>query len=172
MRSQVCQLNMGTGMETSWMWTPFPLTTDKNRVQQTDPLSLFDITVEDTVTVFKQIRLIETLQIKLQRFELSLFSFQQTWLTHRRGHAESEDPSTIPCHWDTEGKRRLSLLTQQLNTRSKGFILNYRHGNKQTELNWSLQTGFLKTNAHLRKVHPKALKLSLIWEAHKKQVKL
>lgn len=146
----------------------------KYRVQQIDPLSLFDITFEDTVTVFKQIRLIETLQIKLQRGLGCRFSpySKSDWHTEE-GHAESEDPSTIPCHWDTEGKRRLLLLTQQLNTRSKGFILNYRHWNKQKELNWSLQTGsFLKTNAHLRKVHPKALKLSLTWEAHKKQVKL
>lgn len=129
-------------METSWMWTPLPLTTDINKEYSRSIPSLFDITFEDTVTVFKQNHLLKTLQIKLQKglsCHCSPYN-KSNWHTEE-GHAESEDPSTIPCHWDTEWERRLSLLTQQLNTRSKGFILNYRHWNKQKELNWSLRKG-------------------------------
>ena len=105
----------------------------------------------------------ETLQIKLQRglsCRFSPYSKSDTQksdslsLRYRRKTASFAAYTTV--------KYKIERFYSELQTLKQTKRIKLKLANRL----------FLKTNAHLRKVHPKALKLALTWEAHKKQVKL
>lgn len=108
-----------------------------------------------------------------KRFELSSPYSKFNWNTkedHAGNPCAKGEPSTIPYPRYRLKYGVFSAYTT-VNTRSKGFILNYRQWDQWSIL-WIAASLLLKRKVHLRKALPKALALSFYYhgcEIHRKQ---